>query len=188
MKEIDDIVNRVTKVAYRNKNKTMSNPATIDYILKEMKKLQELSASIASVDYVSDKEEQATHKSGPIIRNPSLTFEPSFDYSDEEWRVLLYKGDRLLISSYGRVKRYHYGRILKQGINEAGRKVVAVGEKRSAVFVHKLVALAFIGERPKGYDIDHVNGNRLDNRAINLEYVTHEENINRAIKLGLIKR
>jgi len=122
---------------------------------------------------------------GMRIKNPNLTFIPKFDYSDEEWKIITYKGDEISVSSYGRVARN--SRILKQS-SSSGRFKVAVGEKRSAVLVHKLVALTFIGERPEGYDIDHVNGNRLDNRAINLEYVTHEENINRAIKLGLIKR
>lgn len=199
MKEIDDIVKRVTRVAYRNKNKKMSKPATLDYILEEMKKLQEISEYFDKLGYslhekVYEYPLNEIHSSTaqpkkkvPTIRNPELTFEPEFDYEDEEWRVLLYKGDKLWVSSYGKVKRYQSGRVLKQGVNRDGRKVVCVGERRSAVLVHKLVAFTFIGERPEGYEIDHVNGNRLDNRAINLEYVTHEENINRAIKLGLIK-
>ena len=36
--------------------------------------------------------------------------------------------------------------------------------------VHHLVARAFIGKRPKGCAIHHINGTQTDNRAPNLEY------------------
>ena len=44
--------------------------------------------------------------------------------------------------------------------------------------VHTLVAEAFIGSKPDGYEIDHLNTNIHDNRACNLQYVTQEENRN----------
>lgn len=42
--------------------------------------------------------------------------------------------------------------------------------------VHVLVALTYLGERPEGYDIDHKDGNKLNNSASNLRYVTRKEN------------
>lgn len=52
------------------------------------------------------------------------------------------------------------------------------------VTVHKLVAFTFIGPRAEGMDIDHVNGDFLDNRASNLEYVSHQVNQKRAFDMG----
>lgn len=34
-----------------------------------------------------------------------------------------------------------------------------------------------IGRPPKGYEVDHINGNRFDNRRCNLRLVTHQQNI-----------
>ena len=43
--------------------------------------------------------------------------------------------------------------------------------------IHSLVADAFIGPRPAGYEINHINGVKDDNRLSNLEYVTPKDNI-----------
>lgn len=42
--------------------------------------------------------------------------------------------------------------------------------------IHRLVALAFHGPRPKGMQIRHINGDKSDNRAENLRYGTMKEN------------
>lgn len=55
------------------------------------------------------------------------------------------------------------------------RVSLSTGEKRT-MSIHKLVARTFIGERPKGYDIDHKDGNKLNNHVSNLHYVTRKEN------------
>jgi hypothetical protein len=48
--------------------------------------------------------------------------------------------------------------------------------KRKIATVHKLVLTAFWGPRPPGLIARHLNGDRLDNRACNLQWGTHQEN------------
>ncbi len=42
--------------------------------------------------------------------------------------------------------------------------------------VHSIVAHAFIGPRPAGKTIDHKDGNKLNNRADNLRYLSNKDN------------
>lgn len=49
--------------------------------------------------------------------------------------------------------------------------------KSVGIRVHVLVALAFIGCRPKGLNVCHNNGNASDNRLQNLRYDTQKSNI-----------
>lgn len=50
-----------------------------------------------------------------------------------------------------------------------------------------LIALTWIGPRPEGYEVDHINGDMLDWSADNLEYVTPEENNKRAKLLRVLR-
>lgn len=57
------------------------------------------------------------------------------------------------------------------------------------LLVARLVASAFISDElnNKELTINHINGNRLDNRIENLEWCTLEDNIEKAIETGLTR-
>ena len=50
-----------------------------------------------------------------------------------------------------------------------------------------LMTLTWIGSRPEGYEVDHLNGDMLDWSTDNLEYVTSKENIKRAKLLRVLR-
>lgn len=71
------------------------------------------------------------------------------------------------------------GRILVPAFNRDGYAHVTFQAHRYREYkrVHRLVAEAFLGApvSPRS-EVNHINNNRRDNRAINLEWVTRKEN------------
>lgn len=53
--------------------------------------------------------------------------------------------------------------------------------------VHLFVCLAFLGSKPEGKEINHKDGNKLNNKISNLEYVTRSENVLHSYAMGLQK-
>ena len=51
------------------------------------------------------------------------------------------------------------------------------------MLVHHAVLSAWVHPRPEGMECDHINGDSLDNRLCNLEWVTHQENMRRRKEL-----
>lgn len=42
--------------------------------------------------------------------------------------------------------------------------------------LHTIVALTWLGPRPPGFDVSHIDGTRLNNAVSNLEYISRKEN------------
>lgn len=94
--------------------------------------------------------------------------------------------DRLIIDKLGR-KVPHKGRVLRPCTSRKGYLVVGTGYKKRSVYVHSMVALAFIGDRPDGFEVNHKDAVKTNNKPENLEYITGLDNIRHANKLGLVR-
>jgi hypothetical protein len=88
-------------------------------------------------------------------------------------------------SSLGRIRNAATGTIRKPLINHGGYEVLRPTNRSRPERVHHLVALAFIGPRPAGLVVNHVDGVKRNNRPGNLEYVTTAENLAHARRTGL---
>ncbi|MBR1878590.1 MAG: HNH endonuclease [Paludibacteraceae bacterium] len=53
---------------------------------------------------------------------------------------------------------------------------------------HSLIYETWTGARTPGMEIDHINGNPIDNRVSNLEEVTPAENMRRAVRLRKLRK
>lgn len=87
------------------------------------------------------------------------------------------------VSDKGRVRNDKSGRILRE------RKVakylgVSLGGKNK--YIHRLVAVAFVPNPLSKKEVNHADGNRDNNHSYNLQWVTPSENIQHAIKTGLL--
>jgi hypothetical protein len=94
----------------------------------------------------------------------------------EEWKKIDgFKGN-YEISNYGKVRSSAYliPRILKGDFTRSYNSVVLAGKR---IFVHRLVAMYFI-KNPNNYQqVNHIDENKFNNIASNLEWITHRENI-----------
>lgn len=81
-------------------------------------------------------------------------------------------------------------KILKQTHTTTGYLKVELSKnkKRSSFKVHRLVAEAFIANPDNKPNINHKDGNPLNNKAENLEWCTQQENIIHALRTGLKKK
>ena len=63
-------------------------------------------------------------------------------------------------------------------INDRGYKLVQIwdGGKPKTYTLHKLIALLFLGETPDGFEVDHIDNDKLNNHVNNLQFLTVAEN------------
>lgn len=103
------------------------------------------------------------------------------------------------MSSEGRVRSksriVHYrngracrlvGREMRLKIKSDGYVCVLLsdGARRKQSYVHRMVATAFCEGRANAREVNHINSDRADNRAVNLEWVTREGNALHAHNMG----
>lgn len=75
-------------------------------------------------------------------------------------------------------------RLIQLDDNGSGYQFVKTPKHRA--YVHRLVAEAFVPNRERLSQVDHLDGNKKNNSAVNLEWVTGLENVRRAIRNGQI--
>lgn len=88
----------------------------------------------------------------------------------------------------GNVRAVFQGKVLSQCKTTNGYMEVAIsyGGKRRKFAVHRLVAHAFSDGYFDGAHVDHIDGDKTNNAASNLEWVTAAENTRRQWEMGLV--
>jgi hypothetical protein len=92
------------------------------------------------------------------------------------------------VSDTGRVRNVRTGKLLKQGIDKYGYLKISIlnddGGKRYST-IHRLVAEEFVPGWDANLQVNHIDGNKLNPRADNLEWVTAHKNHIHAVANGL---
>lgn len=107
---------------------------------------------------------------------------------NEKWKdVIGYEG-LYQVSNMGRI-RNSKGKIRKTFISEFGyeRITLTKNRKQEKFQVHRLVAQAFIRLENDNEQVNHIDGDKLNNKVNNLEWCSASENVQHAFKIGLHK-
>lgn len=116
---------------------------------------------------------------------------------EEIWKPVPGYEGIYLASNLGRVMRTapakgtQIGRILAPYVTEFGYGQISLRDKDGnsrRVFVHTVVMAAFNGHCPIGKEVNHIDGDKLNNKLENLEYLSRSEHMRHSIDvLGLYK-
>lgn len=95
--------------------------------------------------------------------------------------------DRFVTKVDGKI--YHLkGKILRHNVCKTNNALLVhlYKDGRKAIYVHRLVAEAFIPNTENKSDVNHIDGNRANNNLENLEWNTRYENMRHGFDNGLI--
>lgn len=110
------------------------------------------------------------------------------DLDGELWHEV---SEHYHVSTFGRVKSFCKGKvkILKLFVDTDGYlyATFSMHGKKIKRKIHRLVAQAFIPNPDGKPQINHIDGNKMNNHVSNLEWCTSTENNRHAVKIGLMK-
>ena len=105
---------------------------------------------------------------------------------DEDYRIMVLNDSTIKVFRDGRIHslfKYKDGRerwnVRLFGLSYNGYPCVWIGSRKNHKnhFVHNVITLCYLGEKPQGYQTDHINSIKTDNRLENLQYITLQQNI-----------
>lgn len=106
---------------------------------------------------------------------------------NEKW-IPGYEG-RYSVNVHGEVFSHYFGKIKrKPTIDRLGYETIALTKdnKRVCSSVHRTVASCFIENPNKFKEVNHKDGDKLNNKLENLEWCSRKDNMKHAFKIGLI--
>lgn len=104
---------------------------------------------------------------------------------EEIWKDIQGYEQFYQISNFGNVKSLRHNLIMKLGKAEYLIATLCKYGKSKSFMVHRMTATAFIPNPENKPCINHLDGNKYNNKISNLEWVTYKENMKHAYDIGL---
>jgi hypothetical protein len=103
---------------------------------------------------------------------------------EQFWKVIPDTRDRYMVSNTGQIKSLiGKEKLLRPFFGNGYHRVdIIYTWGRRSTYIHRLVANAFIDNPLNKREVNHIDGNKLNNNDTNLEWATKEENRIHAIK------
>jgi hypothetical protein len=81
-------------------------------------------------------------------------------------------------------------RKLKPGITKNGYALVTMSHsgKTKSEYVHRLLAEVYLDNYSPILDVNHIDGNKSNNRIENIEILNRSENLKHAVRIGLVTK
>lgn len=190
---------KTTNLIYKsNKNKPIYRISTNNIILERYNSIEH-AGNWAYVNNYTKTAHNGRNSIGNCVNNLTKTaygFKWEFicnNIVDEEWKEINFSElckDKIInkkyyVSNLGRYKN-SYGNIMENyKVNDNGYIRVNINNK--TFLLHRLIAYTFLPNIKNKNQVNHKDGNKLNNNIENLEFVTNQENQIHKYKLGLSK-
>ena len=124
-------------------------------------------------------------KGRPSAYGYKWSYADTDEYDDEEWKDIppeyIHNTKDCNVSNYGRLK-YPSGQITGGYKNN---EYLKVSIQKKVYNLHRLIAQTFLPNIENKPVVNHIDGNKLNSKLNNLEWVTHKENAEHAHATGL---
>lgn len=105
----------------------------------------------------------------------------------EKWVDVKNFNGLYMVSNLGNILGMKTKKILKPRITAYGYHEVGLsnGSFRKSKTVHRIVSEAFLIKHEASLVVNHIDGNKFNNKVSNLEWVTQKENVHHSFRTGL---
>lgn len=184
---------RYEQAKNQKKAKTISGGRQVDQYtmdgkyIKTWKSVQEAGCAMAGIKNVGQTISNVCNNNNRRKTGYGYIWKytPIKDLDGEEWKPIP-NITGYYASTKGRIRKGNsYGAELLKGTITGQYRIIRIEHKTYPL--HVLICSTFIGQIPKEkYEVNHINGNTLDNRPENLEWMSHHDNVKHASQTGLI--